>query len=43
MWRTGGGGRRGKEPEWEMQRIGAGGGPTVVWKEKFFLKTKNIN
>jgi hypothetical protein len=27
----GGGARRGKEPEWEMQRTGAaGGGPMVV-------------
>jgi hypothetical protein len=32
-----GGARRVKEPEWEIRRTGvAGGGPTVVWKEKFF-------
>ncbi len=32
----GGGARRGKEPEWELRRTGAAGGPTIVWKEKFF-------
>jgi hypothetical protein len=30
------GGRRGKELE--MQRTRAGGGPTVVWKDKSFFK-----
>jgi hypothetical protein len=34
--------RRGREGRAEKDRTG-GGEPTVVWKEKFFLKTKNMN
>ncbi len=37
-----GGARRVKEPECEMRRIEAtGGGPTVVWKEKFLKNQKH--
>jgi hypothetical protein len=27
----------------KCKESGRGGGPTVVWKEKFFLKIKNMN
>jgi hypothetical protein len=37
----GGGARRGKEPEWEMQRTGAaGGGTNGCLKRKVFLKNQ---
>ncbi len=42
----GGGGRRGKEPEWEMQRTraggggGGGGGTNGCLKKKVFLKNQ---
>jgi hypothetical protein len=34
----GGGGRRGKEPEWEMRRTGAGVGDQRLFEKKSFFK-----
>jgi len=34
------GGRRGKEPEWEMRRTGATGGSSGCLKKKVFLKNQ---